>query len=511
MSPPRHGPDATHADAVVVGAGFGGLGAALTLAAAGKKVVLCEALNYPGGCASTFQRNGLRYEAGATLFSGFGEGQLFSRWVHRHHMKVEWEQHDPVMTFTAAGRTHIVPASQQAWVETLVQQSPEHAQGIRSFFQSIQRGSDALWNLIDEDALTTRRAAREVLNLGNHLSWMRWAGRPLTAVARHHGVESVQPLRAWLDAICQITVQAAASQAEAPFGMAACTFPFRGVATVKGGIGRFATELVRAIERAGGEVRFSNAIYRVTRNPDKTWRVQGRGAAIDAPCVVLNALPAGASKLLGRPVLPQLQDKLEGGWGAVMLYLTVADQPDFPDGSAHHQVYLDPHKAPIEGNAALVTLGERQLGSEGPIRTATVSTHFQMSRDADDTPKAVEQIQQTLRALVKATFPTWKITHEMPASPRTFQRFTQRSGGLVGGVPRRVGLRQYLEPFRRPIDDGLYLVGDSVFLGQSTLAAAVGGQWVASSILGRRHPKDSFHKHAIDPEVSEGKAKSSGN
>ena len=58
---------------LVIGSGFGGLGAALTLAEAGKQVLLCERLNYPGGCAATFQRKGIAFEAGATLFSGFGE------------------------------------------------------------------------------------------------------------------------------------------------------------------------------------------------------------------------------------------------------------------------------------------------------------------------------------------------------------------------------------------------------------------------------------------------------
>ena len=486
MTASRRGNHASHAEVVVVGAGFGGLGAALTLAAAGRKVVLCEALNYPGGCASTFHRNRLRYEAGATLFSGFGPGQLFSRWVERHGMAVEWEQHDPVMTFTVDGQTHVVPASRDAWIDHLVRQAPEHARGIRAFFKTIRAGSDALWGLIDEDTLTPRRAAKEVLNLGGHLGWMRWAGRPLIAVAQHHGVDEVQPLRAWLDATCQITVQASASEAEAPYGMAACSFLFRGVATVRGGIGRFATELVHAIERCGGEIRFSNAIYRITRNDDGTWCVQGRGQPITADNVVLNALPSGASKLLGRPVLPELQSKLEAGWGAVMLYLTIRDRDDFPEGSSHHQVYSDPTQNPIEGNAALITLGERQQGTEGPVRTATVSTHFRMDRDETETPEAVARVQQRLRDIVSATFPAWEVLHEMPASPRTFQRFTQRTGGLVGGVPRRVGLKQYLEPLRRPLDTGLYLVGDSVFLGQSTLAAAVGGQWVASSILKRR-------------------------
>ena len=63
----------------------------------------------------------------------------------------------------------------------------------------------------------------------------------------------------------------------------------------------------------------------------------------------------------------------------------------------------------------------------------------------------------------------------MPASPRTFERFTRRSGGWVGGVPRRAGLSAYdlRLPFR--VAPGLYLVGDSVFPGQSVLATAVGG------------------------------------
>ncbi len=59
-------------DAVVVGAGFGGLATALELTRRGARVALCETLDYPGGCASTFHRDGYAFEAGATLFSGLG-------------------------------------------------------------------------------------------------------------------------------------------------------------------------------------------------------------------------------------------------------------------------------------------------------------------------------------------------------------------------------------------------------------------------------------------------------
>jgi phytoene dehydrogenase-like protein len=51
-------------DVLVIGAGFGGLGTALTLGQGGAKVLVCEALRYPGGCASTFSRGGFRFDAG---------------------------------------------------------------------------------------------------------------------------------------------------------------------------------------------------------------------------------------------------------------------------------------------------------------------------------------------------------------------------------------------------------------------------------------------------------------
>ena len=45
-------------------------GAALALAKRGARVCLCESLRYPGGCASTFSKDGARFDAGATLVSG---------------------------------------------------------------------------------------------------------------------------------------------------------------------------------------------------------------------------------------------------------------------------------------------------------------------------------------------------------------------------------------------------------------------------------------------------------
>lgn len=54
---------------------------------------------------------------------------------------------------------------------------------------------------------------------------------------------------------------------------------------------------------------------------------------------------------------------------------------------------------------------------------------------------------------------------------------------VVGGVARTAGLYHYTNLGPREAAPGLYLVGDSVFPGQSALAAAPGGARVAALVL----------------------------
>jgi prolycopene isomerase len=59
-------------DVVVIGAGNGGLTAALTLAKAGRKVLLLERHNVPGGCATSFVRGRFEFEVALHQLSGMG-------------------------------------------------------------------------------------------------------------------------------------------------------------------------------------------------------------------------------------------------------------------------------------------------------------------------------------------------------------------------------------------------------------------------------------------------------
>jgi phytoene dehydrogenase-like protein len=333
-----------------------------------------------------------------------------------------------------------------------------------------------------------------------YLSLLPLLGKPLGSVLKSMNLEGFEPLRHYLDCLCQITVQCASAQAEAPFALATMDYYFRGTGHVRGGIGELANALVLAIEKLGSEVRFSSRVKSLRREGSE-WIVQTRKGDVKAKSVIANLLPQDLHRLLDAkhdelPRLEELAQEVESGWGAAMLYLVAKVPQGAPEKPVHLELVGDGSAPFVEGNHVFVSIsGPHDVGRCPPEhRTMTCSTHVPLAslrgRTPDEQGEYVARIQERMREVLKLRAPEWfeNITFSMTASPRTFERFTGRSGGAVGGIPRRANLGHYLSAWPRAVVPGVWMVGDSVFPGQSTLATAIGGTRVAEMIM-REHPR----------------------
>lgn len=157
---------------------------------------------------------------------------------------------------------------------------------------------------------------------------------------------------------------------------------------------------------------------------------------------------------------------------------------DFP---LHHQVVV---REPLgEGNTVFLSISpdwDHQRAPHGR-RALTLSSHtslnawwdlFQEDREAYETRKKV--YAERLLAAAETALPGLRSAADLvlPGTPVTFQRFTRRDWGWVGGFPQTSLLRAW-GPRLAP---GLWMVGDSIFPGQSTAAVALGGMRIAQAV-----------------------------
>ena len=477
------------AHTAVIGAGFGGLAAALTLAEQGQKVVLFESLRYPGGCASTFEKGGARYETGATLFSGLGPGGLFERWRQQHDMDVAFTTPDVPITLRSPSGELPIPADRDRFITGLCALPNAPEASLRRFFRDQGAVAEALWPMLDDPGRLVPFGpgglSWHVKRLARYLPLIGHVGRPALHLLARHGLADWRPLRTWVDACSQITVQASAADAEAPFALSTLDYTFRGTGHIHGGIGVLAKAMVTAIRRAGGTVHLASRVRSLTRS-GAGWRVAARGHSVDVDQIVGNVLPDAMDALLGTQQLGALDRTVSAGWAACMLYLRLDPAADIPPEPHHLQLIADEHAPLVEGNHIFVSIsGADEDRAPDGQRTATISTHIRPERllqDAGQTVHAVHnRMQSTLRTLAPEV--DGATVHRMTASPRTWSRFTGRSAGRVGGVPRTVGLHNYGSLGPQQVQPGARLVGDSVFPGQSTLATALGGAATARAVL----------------------------
>jgi phytoene dehydrogenase-like protein len=158
------------------------------------------------------------------------------------------------------------------------------------------------------------------------------------------------------------------------------------------------------------------------------------------------------------------------------------------DFQLHHQIVV---RRPFgEGNTVFASFSPAWDAGRAPMghRAVTLSTHTKLegwqqlydqdrpaytARKAKLTEKVIRAAEIALPGMREAACLI------LPGTPVTFQHFTRRKWGWVGGFPQ-TNLLRALPPRLGP---NMWLVGDSIFPGQSTAAVALGGLRVAEMAL----------------------------
>ena len=484
---------------IVIGAGIGGLTAAALLRHAGFEVTVLEAHVYAGGSAGTFYHKGYRFDAGATLAGGFAPGGPHARLADILQLRWPVQPVDPAwVVHLPDGRTVTQWAEPAGWAEERRQHFP-HSE---PFWRTQAMLAGAAWDISSRPFPWPPESAHDWLTLAQAL-------RPGTLRTLPYLTRTIADLApAWdpafktfLDAQLLIAAQTTADHTSALYGSAALDLPRRGVNHVSGGIGAIAQTLVDWLRANGAQVLFRQQVERIELRHGRAVAVHtNKQHTVSGDWLLANVTPWALQRLLGEHAPAGLTREVQqrpATWGAFTLYLGLDGRrlpAAIPD---HHQVIVDPTRPLGEGNSVFISLSRDPQRSPAGMVNATLSTHTAIApwwalRDGPDEAAYLAHraayTERLLRAAEQA-IPGLRGAMQLclPGTPVTFDYYTRRPGGMVGGFAQTSIFQARGPATGIP---NLKLVGDSIFPGQSTAGVTLGGMRVAAAIIrqARRRP-----------------------
>lgn len=484
---------ATAYDVIVIGSGIGGLVTATQLAAKGAKVLVLERYLIPGGSAGYFERQGYRFDVGASMIFGFGEQgttNLLTRALDAVDVSLETIPDSVQIHYHLPNGLDLkVHRDYEKFLQELTLHFPQEREGIRQFYDECWRVFHCLNSMellsLEEPRYLMRVFFQQPLSC---LGLVKYLPQNAGDIARRYIQDPA--LLKFIDMECYCwSVVPADRTPMINAGMVFSDRHYGGINYPKGGVGQIAQKLVEGLEKAGGQIQYKARVTEILQEQGRAVGVRlASGEVYQARRVVSNATRWDTfEKLLPATAMPRAEQKWQKRYrkSPSFLSLHLGVKADLlPAGTECHHIVLEDWSQMEAARGTLFVSIPTLLDPElAPPRHHIIHaftpdwieswqglspTEYAQHKESA-AQQVIDRLEQIFPGLVQA------LDYQEVGTPRTHRRFLGREDGTYGPIPARKLLGLLGMPFNRTAVPGLYCVGDSTFPGQGLNAVAFSG------------------------------------
>ncbi|MEO6570287.1 MAG: phytoene desaturase family protein [Ilumatobacteraceae bacterium] len=478
--------------AIVIGAGVGGLAAAIRLAGAGHQVVVMERNPVAGGKLASLDERGWSFDIGPTLLTLPHEfDDLFRSVGTTLDDQVGLVRLDPQIRYRwPNGSTLDVPDDASAFARAL----DEFSSGAAAEWERFESRASTIWDVSERTFLAgaVRSPLSLVARARSPLDLPRIDGNRTLAksAAAHFDDPRLQQL------VGRYATYSGSDPFQVPATLSCIPYIERafGCWYVMGGIARLGQALERVAILAGVEFRFGVDVGRISTVGGSVSGVQLADGGSESADVVVSDVDAAHlyTDLFPAPKEARKLDAVGRSTSAFLVCVAVRGRTE---GIAHHNVFFSLHD---RQEFQYLDAGQMPLDSTVYACVSSVTDHARAPRGAENwtllvnTPPSIGLDRKIMTAAVlnrvaeRGIDLRDRIEFTRSMVPADFEARYRAVGGSLYGTSSNGKRAAFQRPGNDGPVDGLYLVGGSAHPGGGLPMVAISARIVAG-LVAERH------------------------
>jgi phytoene dehydrogenase-like protein len=450
----------------VIGSGVGGSSIASYLNAKGKNVVLFEKEPYLGGCSSTFEHAGFKYNTGATTLAGYEDNFIVKDIFDAIGFTPKLIETDP--TIVVIQNKKVTPRYKdfEKFIDVLEKNYP-HPKN-REFWTLVFKLNETFYKQKGH-YYSNKNLFSKILSLLSFLplgiKFQSYLRKPahlfISDFLENIDEEYLQFLES------QVLIVAQAPLKEINFLTAALSlgYTFNENHYVVGGFGKLFDDMTKDITN----IQRESEVVKIKKHTEH-FELHTKEKVFKTKKVILNSTVYDSANLFEdskSKAYYKSYEKLNNNQSSFMLYMTIKSQKKFEH---HYQLIQDKKYPNTISRALFVSFSDQSdntLAPQGHYSiTASIHTDTRFWQDSKNYKTNKKELKNLLLATIlkELNIEEEEVIKSFAATPKSFANYINRS--QLGG--NAISMKNFL-PYLPSNDtkiEGLYNVGDTVYAAQ---------------------------------------------